>query len=124
MICVVTDNARNLDKTRDALKEDDSSLVLYNTIIKNSSSYIDIVHEDDFDKQIARKILEISIYFNARDLATHLHPIAFALDEARSDGHSIADLYHMWMSLQQDSLLETRCDIVKKLCKQDLTIKH
>ena len=29
-------------------------------------------HEDDFDKQIARKIQGISIYLNASDLATQL----------------------------------------------------
>jgi len=34
------------------------------------ATYMNIVHEhkDDFDKQIARKIQDISIYRNARDL--------------------------------------------------------
>ena len=30
----------------------------------------------------------------------------------------------MWLILQQDPLLETHCDVVKKCCKQALTIEH
>jgi len=77
-------------------------------------------HEDDFDKQIARKIRDISIYDNARDLAPQLRPIAVALDKARSDSHSIADSCHMWLSLQQYPLLETQCGV----CKQIFAIEH
>jgi len=57
-------------------------------------------HEDDFDKQIDRKIQDISIYRNARDLATQFCPIAVVFDKAQSDSHSIADLCHMWLSLE------------------------
>jgi len=60
---------------------------------------MNIVHEHDFDKQIARKIQDISIYRNARDLATQLCPIAVALDKAQSDSHSITDSCHMWLIL-------------------------
>ena len=81
-------------------------------------------HEDDFDKQIARKIQDISTYGNARDLATQLCPIAVELDKTQSDSHPIADLCHMWLTLQQDPLLETHCDVVKKRCKQAFTIEH
>jgi len=81
-------------------------------------------HEDDFDKQISRKIQDISIYCRAQDLAIQLSPIAVALDKAQSDSHSIADSCHMWLTLQQDPLLETHCDVVKKCCKQALTIEH
>ena len=83
---------------------------------------MNIVHEDDFVKQIARKIQDISIYHNAQDVATELCPLAVALDKAQSDSHSIADSCHMWLILQQNPLLETRCDVMKKCCKQALTI--
>jgi len=43
---------------------------------------MNIVHEHDFDKQIARKIQDISINRNAQDLATQLRPTAVALDKA------------------------------------------
>ncbi len=33
-------------------------------------------HEDDIDAQISRKILDLSLYRNARDLAAQLRPIA------------------------------------------------
>ena len=81
-------------------------------------------HEDDFDKQLAREIQDITIYCNAWDLATQLHPIAIALVKAKSDSHSIADLCHMRLTLQQNPLLETHCDLMKKCCKQTLTIEH
>ncbi|KAK2146527.1 hypothetical protein LSH36_602g01037 [Paralvinella palmiformis] len=101
-----------------------SQLAYIETFIKKRSSYMNIVHEheDDFDKQIARKIQDIRIYRNAQDLATQLRPIAVALDKAQSDSHSIADPCHMWLSLQQ--LLEAHCYVVKKCCKQALTIEH
>ncbi|KAK2155051.1 hypothetical protein LSH36_250g00051 [Paralvinella palmiformis] len=87
---------------------------------------MNIVHEyeDDFDKQIARKIQDISIHCNARDLATQLRPITVAPDKAQSDSHSIADSCHMWLTLQQDPLLKTQCGVMKKFCKQALTIEH
>ncbi|KAK2160907.1 hypothetical protein LSH36_125g05000 [Paralvinella palmiformis] len=102
--CIVNDNARNMDKMKEGAKEDDfsqirwkSQLACIDTFIKNRNSYMNIVHEheDDFDKQIARKIRDISIYDNARDLAPQLRPIAVALDKARSDSHSIADSCHI-----------------------------
>ncbi|KAK2142978.1 hypothetical protein LSH36_890g00018 [Paralvinella palmiformis] len=101
-------------------------LTCINTFIKNRSSYMNIIHKhkDDFEKQIARKIQDISIYRSARDLATQLCPIAVALDKAQSDSHSMADLCHMGLYLQQDSLLETHCNVRKKCCRQAHTIEH
>ena len=89
-----------------------SQLTCIDTFIKNRSSYMNIVHKpkDDFYKQIASKIQDISIYHNARNLATQLRPIAVALNKAKSDSHSIADSCHMWLSLQQDPLLETHSE--------------
>ena len=46
------------------------------------------------------------------------------LDVHQSDSHSITDLYHMWLTLQQDPLLETHCDVMNKCCKQALTLEH
>ena len=69
---------------------------------------MNIVHEDGFDKQTVRRIQDIiSIYCNARYLATQLRPIVVALDNAQSNSHSNADSCHMWLTQQQDPLLET-----------------
>lgn len=187
---VVTDNAKNMENMRTALKTDDPSLVVYgcsahwmnlllqditpnqvmkhvieiqkhfrnhhkpnawlseiadsvkpqlpgdtrwksqltclDTFLKNRSHYMRIVqdNEDDFDQQIARKIQDVGIYRNAKDLASQLGPVAAALDRCQGDSVSIADACDAWISLQREPALESHRNTVNKRFQQAVTIEH
>ncbi|KAK2158300.1 hypothetical protein LSH36_173g04010 [Paralvinella palmiformis] len=77
-----------------------SQLTCIDAVIKNKSSYMNIVHEHKDDM--------------IRNLAGRFRTLGVALYKAESGSQSIADLCHMWLPLQQDRLLDPHCDVVKK----------
>ena len=189
---MVTDNAKNMENMRKALKEEDDSLVVYGcsahwlnllgqdvtprSVMKhvveiqkyfrnhhkpnawlsecdnsrkpiipgdtrwksqlnsldsythNRPHFMKIVqdHGDDMDKNIVKKIMDNSLFKNARDLAERLRPIAIALDICQSDSSSLADATHLWIKLASNDLLQTVAvkSAVQRRKKQALTPEH
>ena len=187
---VVTDNARNMNKMRDALKQDHPDIIVYGcsahllnllgeditpsnvikhakdvnkyfrnhhrpcawlneigesvkpqlpgdtrwksqltcleSFVKNRRFYQQICeeHENEIDANISKKILDMSIYRNAKDLIEQLRPVASAIDTCQSDKTSIADACHTWLSLGEDQLLSVHKILLTKRIKQAVTPEH
>ena len=103
-----------------------SQLTCLETYTANRRYYVQICddHEDDIDTGIARKIRDIQIYRNAKDLIEKLAPIANAIDVCQSDKTSLADATNTWLSLAANPLLQAHSNVIDKRMKQAITVEH
>ncbi|KAK2140960.1 hypothetical protein LSH36_1198g00055 [Paralvinella palmiformis] len=106
---ICTDNAKNMERLRAALQQDDpdltvrkpqlpgetrwkSQLTYLDRYITSRPNYMKIVqdHEDEIDQNIAKKIQDINIFRNAKDMGDQLRPVANAIDYCLADNASLA----------------------------------
>ena len=83
-------------------------------------------HEDEIDQTIAKKIQDINIYRNAKDMADLLRPVAHAIDACQADYSSLASACHTWLSLLDNPNLQSPVHktLVTKRFKQAIIPEH
>ena len=105
-----------------------SQLTCLDSYIANRASYMKIVqdHEDEIDQTIAKKIQDINIYRNAKDMADLLRPVAHAIGACQADYSSLASACHTWLSLLDNPNLQSPVHktLVTKRFKQAIIPEH
>lgn len=83
-------------------------------------------HEDEIDQNIAKKVQDINIFRNAKDMADQLRPVANAIDCCQADNSSLASACDAWLSLLNHPNLQSPAHkaIVVKRFKQAILPEH
>lgn len=103
-----------------------SQIICLETFLRNREFYLKIVddHESDIDKNITKKINDVSIYKEAKSLYKQLKPIAAALDNLQSEEASISTACCEWLKLVNNNELQPYADILKFRFEQAITPAH
>ena len=70
-----------------------SQLTCIDSYIRNRPGMMQVIQDnpDSIDNSIQKKVMDISLFIQVRDLAEQLRPIAISLDRAQSDTNTLAD---------------------------------
>ncbi len=103
-----------------------SQMNCLDTFLHNRTLYLQIVqeHEDDMDQNISRKIMDMNIYRQAKDLCAMLRPMANAIDATQRDAATIADATDVFLSLLRDPELLPHRKAVEKRFSQAILPCH
>ena len=103
-----------------------SQMTCIDTFLTNRPFYMQICdhHEDEIDAAISKKVRDVNIFRNARDLKLQLKPIADAIDVCQSDNTSIADACNVWLELSEHKDLQPHKTVIDRRLKQTLTAEH
>ena len=69
---------------------------------------------DSIDNSIQKKVMDIRLFIQVRDLAEQLRPIAISLDRAQSDTTTLADAYDIMKRLMNETVFVSHRNAVKK----------
>ena len=56
-------------------------------------------HEEEFDQTVAKKIQDMNLFRNVKDMADQLRPVAVAIDRCQSDEASLATACDAWLDV-------------------------
>ncbi|KAK2164706.1 hypothetical protein LSH36_60g06037 [Paralvinella palmiformis] len=125
---ICTDNAKNMEWMRADLQQDDPDLSVWLLCslaeLVGSRLHYTICHEAHY--RSAKKIQDINIFRNAKDMADQLRPVANAIDCCQADNASLAAACDTWLSVLDHPKLQSPAlkHIVVKCLKQAIILKH
>ena len=79
---------------------------------------------DSIDNSIQKKVMDIRLFIQVRDLAEQLRPIAISLDRAQSDTTTLADAYDIMKRLMNETVLASHRNAVQKQKDQAILPCH
>jgi hypothetical protein len=105
-----------------------SQLTCFDTFIKNRPACMSIMlqHEEEYkwDVAIKKRVMDVNLFRNVKDLCQQLRPVAVALDACQSNSTSIADACHVWLRLLSEPALEPHKEAVESRFSKVIQTEH
>jgi len=91
-------------------------LMCLDTYLSNRTYYIRFIEEysTEMEPALVRKVMDMNLYNQVRDLADMLRPVAIALDRAQNDKTTIADACEIFFRLLNEPTLQDNKQKVQK----------